>query len=371
MIKKLAIFAGVAVFSLVWIANAIGGNAYDADTKGDFETIFDIQRDACLANETIYESFEWNNTYIYPDDFAGTYIDYDMLHVMVTSKDALKRYQTMLNDYTCLKFDIVEHSYNELMENAARTVEELGDKVKITSYGVALSDNKPFIRVIYYDYDKVNILLKGSEDIIIEKADDYVKKETTVYGGAHIFSNDHHLTLAGSGTYAGNYAFLTCGHDMATGASVSAGGSTIGNFSTVKYTNYDYGDYGIILAGSGYSSSSRVYTSGGSISLNGVMTNPTEGTYLYKYGQVSGQAYCKVTRTGVNVLSDGSMHIYGLTEAELISGATDSGDSGGPYRAGTYFCGVHHGSSTSDNTTYVFFTPYTYPMHAGFTERTF
>lgn len=118
--------------------------------------------------------------------------------------------------------------------------------------------------------------------------------------------------------------------------------------------------------------SSVLTTGGAATNYHGYMLNPAVGTYLYKYGAVSGQAYCKVTATGITLTPDnGSMRIHNMTKAEIITGTTGPGDSGGPYRCGTDFCGIHHGSATQGGTaTYVYFTPYTYIYNAGFRIET-
>lgn len=91
------------------------------------DNIFEIQRRACEAHELLYSSFGWNETYIYPDNFAGDYIDYDTLHIQVTSNSAINYYEALLSDYSdAVVYDIVDYSYNELFdeaENYARSIE--------------------------------------------------------------------------------------------------------------------------------------------------------------------------------------------------------------------------------------------------------
>ena len=53
------------------------------------DNIFEIQRKACEAHELLYSSFGWEETYIYPNDFGGDFIDYDTLHIQVTNEEAI------------------------------------------------------------------------------------------------------------------------------------------------------------------------------------------------------------------------------------------------------------------------------------------
>lgn len=199
------------------------------------EIMFEIQRDACLANETLYASFEQNGTYIYPEDFAGTYIDYDTLCVLVTEGGDIDRYNSVLSDFDCVKYQSAEYSYNELFSEVQRAAEEELSETGVIGYGVDVLENKGFISVLKSSYNK---FLRSYN------ADDMVP-------------------------------------------------------------------------------------------------------------------------------DNGSMRIHNMTKAEIITGTTGPGDSGGPYRCGTDFCGIHHGAATQGGTaTYVYFTPYTYIYNAGFRIET-
>ncbi len=337
------------------------------------DNIFEIQRKACEAHELLYLSFGWDETYIYPDDFGGDFIDYDTLHVQVTDESAIDYYKNLLVNYESnVVFDVVEYSYNELQVATNNIAEEIKGDYNVVSYGVCMSKNKGTIEVLKSDYEKVvslkdNMALFQTDEndrissmIEIESTDKVVQTEVSVIAGTPIVSNGFSLTLGGSGTYSGNTAFVTSGHNMAVGQAVKSGNSTIGTLTIKQYENTSskYGDYSIISAAAGYSATSSVLTTGGgATSFNGYMLNPTEGTYLYKYGAVSGQAYCKVTKCNQT-----ENNTSGLTKASIESGSSTGGDSGGSYRCGREFCGVHHGS----NGVSVWFTPYKYIYERGF-----
>lgn len=89
-----------------------------------------VQYYAVLAGECLMNSFGFDVTYIYPDDFGGCYIDYDTLYVLVTSEDSIPYYKELLADYAdYVAYEIVDFSYNELyaeMEEIWNTLTEAG-----------------------------------------------------------------------------------------------------------------------------------------------------------------------------------------------------------------------------------------------------
>jgi len=343
--------------------------ARDKDKEVDIEEMFKIQEEACLANEAIYASFDWNETYVYPDDFAGNYIDYDTLHVQVTSQEAIENYKPLLEGYDdCVCYDVVDYSYNELYKLAESVVDSLPDRKAFVEYYVDIKENKAVVCILE-DYKEITKeCIPDDRRLEITFAKEYVTEETSVIAGSEISSSGQYFTLGGSGTYGSSTAFLTSGHNLVNGSAVYYNGSTIGNISVLNYYNNCTGDYAIIPASSGYTSTSAVYNAPGSTTyFSSYLLNPTIGTYLYKYGKASYQATCQVTDIGVT--SNTSIgKVYGLTKATITSGSTTNGDSGGPYRYGLYFCGIHHGRL--DNTSYVYFTPYGYPYYAGFNIKT-
>lgn len=214
------------------------------------------------------------------------------------------------------------------------------------------------------DYNDIKKELKNeASDVIVDWTYE-ATDEASIIAGSTL---NNSITLAGSGTYNGHTAFITCGHSLSYGSSVTCGGSTIGTVEVNVDYAYSTGDYSIIQAASGYTATSGVLTSSGNMTnFTGAYYSPAVGTYLYKYGRVSGQAYCVVSATGV-ISSD---YRYGLTRATLISGTSTGGDSGGPYRAGTDFCGIHRASNIGSGGSYLYFTPYSIVYNAGFTIKT-
>ncbi len=331
-------------------------------TDEELENMFEIQREAVEANDVLYCSFDWDDGYVYPEDFGGTYIDYDTLHVLVTSYNDINRYKDVLDGYSCITYDCVQHSYDELFDYAMNVAKnEIGIE-HISYYGVDVVNNKGLIGVCedYYEY-ALNCL---GEDITL-RTSGRVERDVAVMGGSFIQSNGHNFTLGASGTYNGSNVFVTCGHDMTLGSAVTWINNYIGSFSLIQFSNYQTGDYGFINCSNGYTPSPSYYIGGGSYgSYTGYFYNPPSGTYLAKYGISTNQTNCTVSYTGVSVPYTTSLTINNLT---LATGTAAGGDSGGLYRYGNLFCGIH--SAHNDYNT-VFFTPYVYLNAAGFTVAT-
>jgi len=361
------VFATLIVFKIGKRENA---NASKCGDKAEYDMIdgeemYEYQKNALCANEKLYSSFEWDDTYVYPDEFGGAYLEFDVLHVLLTDKSAINKYKDLLHEYDCVKYDIVEYSYNELNRLAEDTFEKLKNKYNITSYYVDMENNNVVISITdekFEDDDECD----GLVHFVIETP---VTEESTIISGSSIINaSGSGFTLAANGIYNGNQAYLTCGHSMSTEMPIYYSSSIIGYIAMKRYSGTQNGDFSIIRKTNySYDLTSEYYRSGYNV-YNFTMTygNPPLNSYGYKYGKNGGQAYYKITGLNITVTSNGVAKCKGMTKAKLINGVTLDGDSGGFYRSGNALVGVHHGSNTSDGYTYVFFTPYVYPNEAGF-----
>ena len=333
-------------------------------TDEEMENMFVIQREAVEANDVLFSNFEWDDGYVYPEDFGGTYIDYDTLHILLTSFEEVHWYEDLLSNYKKIKYDLVEYSYNELYSEAEGIVDNL-DFQFVVSYGVDVKTNRGFIGVLEDHYDE---LLPFENEIVYIIAEEPVIEDIGVRGGALVNVNGPAFTIACGGTYNGNDALLTCGHGMSVNSPVTWYNNTVGIISMVQYNSNQTGDYAFANCTNGYSPSTTYYTNlyGSYSNYTGYYYNPPAGTYLYRYGSSSGQAQHQVVNTGVTAVNNG-VTINNLT---MATGTAQNGDSGGLYRYGNMFCGVHHGHATVDGVNCVFFTPYVYPNAAGFTILT-
>ena len=120
-----------------------------------------IDKGVALANEAIYESFSYRNdgTWIYPDEFAGTYLEDGELVIGLTSlsKENLDKYYKLVAEHTeKVRFSEKLHSIGELSH--------LGDE--IASYLIT-NGCRP---VGYCTIDKENNLLFQISERLYETA---------------------------------------------------------------------------------------------------------------------------------------------------------------------------------------------------------
>lgn len=382
----------IGIFSLFCITVVNAVEISDSEIVNDVMDIVEIQAAACSAHEALFRSFDWNGTYIYPEDFGGDYIDYDTLHILLTDDADVDKYKNLLKQYSdVIIFDTVEYSYGELSIIANDFVSQLPEECEVLYYEVNIPQNNIIITTQTSSYEMVREALALSqvnstfnnkqyilldELIVLASEDGGYRSEVSVVNGQQVKYIDNEsiysLTLGGSGRYNGSVAYVTAGHcPFSVGDKVYAGNSVLGTVKLRNFKSNSYGDYSIFAAQSGYTASNQIFSSSGNVvSITGVYYNPAVGTYVYKYGQESGQAYCKITNVNVTVYA-GTVSLLGMTKAQIISGTTAEGDSGGPYRSGNNYCGVHSGSSTTaSGITYVYFTPYVYLYKSGFIVAT-
>ncbi len=113
-----------------------------------------LQANAVLANEAVYASFDFDKDYVYPDDFAGTYIDYDILYVAVTGQQAIDRYAEITDRSPFVRFVVVNNSYNCLMDCVREYAASIKDDYRVTSYGVDAEKNAGVISLDPDDYER-------------------------------------------------------------------------------------------------------------------------------------------------------------------------------------------------------------------------
>lgn len=125
---------------------------FDSDgsfISGRFNSDDHSQDKAVKAGEIIFGSFDKGpESFIYPDDYAGEYIDADnKLHLMITTEDAKDRYALLLKDYAdIVVYEIVEYSFNDLMAEAEEIVSGLPINAWV-SYGVDTDANMAHIAI--------------------------------------------------------------------------------------------------------------------------------------------------------------------------------------------------------------------------------
>lgn len=401
--KKKVICAGISV-SLIGTICTFSASAEVTEKKID-ENIFAIQHDACMAHELLCSSFDWDKTYVYPDNFGGDYIDYDTLHILLTDNEAIPYYANLLSEYrNSITFDIVEHSYNEIFNETEKLAEDISDEYNVVSVYVDVEKNKGKIGITAEDYAKITDTKVYSEftdkELITFEVDDYYcdsepvmyfeeelrrdNDEDSLYGevntqaalktiiaGSKITCQGNTYTLGGSGAGSNEISFVSCGHGSEQYLYVQHNGQNIGYVTTNQFAHDEYGDFSIIRASNEYGATSEVYTDGAyTMNFTGTMLDPTVGTYIYKYGEKTGMSYGKVTARGIDAWAWNDLKIKGMTKMEIIYGTDDYGNSGAPCRSGGDFCGIQSGFTSANGKLYTIFTPYLYINVARFSIQT-
>lgn len=368
----------------------LGSNTSSADTKistleeipTEYVLAMQLQEKPLEAYHTLYNTFgrDENGVYVYPDEFAGTWIDDDKLVIAITdvSKNTLMNYYNILKDYNCIEIKEVEYSLNYLKERAEEVYSQIDDGF-ISEYGVDVMNNS--LKFGYNgDLKEFEQKLKAfTSDLKNEPASycsEFAESNADLVGGMPIQSGGYAVTLGMCGTSGPNFtanAVVTCGHYMSVGNDVNHNSDTdtslIGRIRIVNFSENSYGDYAIASVSDSADDVLTNLVKGSTV--NTVITDYEDSipinTVFLKYGNETGFSVRKVVDTDVNtnvrINPTTTVRIKGLTKGSLLSGLTSAdGDSGGPifYTAsGTnYFVGVH--SSGNSTTNMVYFTPYQY-----------
>lgn len=129
----------------------------------------------------------------------------------------------------------------------------------------------------------------------------------------------------------------------------------------MQFGNNYIGDYALVSkTDSTANLTNQVLTSPTTVAnITGTRDDLPVNTIFTRYGASSRQSTGWVTATNASVnywISPQFYTIHGLTIGRLHPGYTSiTGDSGGPYRVGNDFVGIHSGSDDSNE---VYFTPY-------------
>lgn len=369
----------ISIITIYGKSNSIAAN----DLFNHYTELMKAQENAKKSYEKLTETFYTNESNIqYPDEYAGAYIEDNKLFIRLAgaSEDKKKEYYELLNDFNCV--EIIEASYslnylNELELNLESQINSLSP----TSYGVDPISNSIVIKVpsenLEEAYSEFNTDTKRNSKpspITIEEDNEYSRPEASdLIGGDRIQHNGSNYTMSIGGGAYGNKAILFCGHGTSVTSSVSVNGTVIGNVVAKQFANNQVGDYAIAtVTNSNFNTTNLVKGDSQNFAITGLYSNPAVGTLLYKYGQGT-NGVCAVTVTATNqtkafFLDGTTYNIKGLTSADIVSGSSSAGDSGGPYYSwynnGWAYSGVHSASNSSSTT----FTPLA--NITGFTPRT-
>ena len=352
------------------------------------------QEPALKAYDELYSHFEQdeNGNYIYPYNYAGEYIDDNYNLVLLVTDDNVELFKNAVSEYDCIKIKKVAYSYSELQQTIQNVADEFGNMF-VSSY-VDIMNNRAVIEVNEDVRKKVRSksfdftsTLSNNDCLSINWVDCTNDVQTTVSGGT-VICGTLSGTVAAGGRDGNKNALLTCGHlfnavddDVYLATPNSTGVTKGSKIGTVKYRTFDndsYGDFSIVELDDGVESSSKVLAGNTTYTLSGIKNSVPINTTLFKYGYKTGISQVVVTNTNARIhVKDGDYNLYvkGMTQAKLISGGSQDGDSGGPYLAYEngkwYLAGIHSGSkinSDGTSTNVVNFTPCGY-INASFSLK--
>ena len=133
-----------------------------AETTTETTTVF-TQREIPFedtvqnAYERLMASFETESGIVYPDDYGGVYSYAGTLFVNITENEPPESYTSVLGDYTCVRYETVERSFNRLTEISLEAKELLDEEF------VDVPDNTAAVTIRNEDPKKAQNFLKTVE----------------------------------------------------------------------------------------------------------------------------------------------------------------------------------------------------------------
>lgn len=303
------------------------------------ETILANQERANEAYNTMLEAFAQSpatysssNASVYPDAYAGSYLDENgNLVVMLTEN--------------------VPHQRQLICQAAGSS------QITFQSASYAMNDDADLNTVVFVEQHRRDAVLQdGGGAVLLFVApliDTSLQIGTIMAGGAVSIGTTYSVAFPCKRTVSGatQYGFVTAAHGTYTGQAVSAGGQSIGTIAVRKYGGNTDAAF-VRITNSNWSASYMIQCS--SQTLTKTSVNPAVNTTVYKCGNGSGHKAGTVKSTSVSFFAEDGTAMTGLTSATYNRA---KGDSGGiVYNGSRQICGVHHGGDD----TYAFFTKSTY-----------
>lgn len=364
------------VFALIIFSTSIGSSAADLQ-EIQIDSIADSQKMAVEAYNIMMESFEnEKGEIIYPHEYAGAYVDEHKLVINLTSREVeiTKKYEELLKNYNCIEYKLVTHSMNDLSKAVKETSTLLNKDFPVCGYYVDEMKNCGVIEIAdgketealkaVKSYAKRKMLTYDSDIKMRIVAGTILQEESTsLINGTNININTSAYTYGISGIYQNSTVFLTAGHGVEVDDTVEKSGNTLGTVIFKRHLG-SQGDFSIVsLTNSNYVPSPYVYISQGenNVLITGTVGHLPTGINVYRYGHFSKE--CLATVVSTNYSYGG---YSGLYKAQILSGTSRTGDSGGPVRYGGLFCGIHKGSVDG----HIIFTPYYLISNTGFVATT-
>lgn len=358
------------------------------------------QQIPALDAHSILESNLFNNAEanFEEDVYAGEYIEDNKLIIQLAdASPADKQSYLQLVDYApCVEIEDVEYSLDELeaTEHIARI---LSCDYDIVSHGIDVKNNRYMVTVLeedYFDLIEDELYVQNEDTLIVETTDSYpVVCAATLYGGDRISkSNGDYMSLCIGGTYNGQNAILTAGHNNEGSPSYYRSGNLVGsvtyqrcNTTVGDMSVNSLGDFAIITLSSSFTPTNDVRNATSLVNITSTYSSVPVGTTIYKYGSTTGYSWGTVTYTSMTVQYKNTLglveyEVRGLYQSSMQNSsgtnAIDYGDSGGAvymldgnsYKIHGSVSGMYV-SSTGVNTV-MYSSPIYYAQDVGFTPLT-
>lgn len=347
-------------------------NTYAADLSAEnIELLMEQQQPSVDAYNVLMNSFQTNGyEIIYPEDYAGAYVEKNILYVVLTRTDNTEKYQQILSNYECIDFKYVKYSLNELENATSQAMYRLKDIYSVSGGYVDVMNNAAVIEIMNYNeaFSKQvqSSILDIDIPIQIKPGYTYADEVDLVNGSEIEIVGAGSFTLGIGGTYNGMKVLVTAAHFSSVGQKVKYNGVEIGQVIFRQFANNQNGDFAFIkITNSDYKYTPLVYnqSSGSKMVLKGTTERLPVGAYVYRYGMKSRECYAKIDSINYNMAT--SITVANTYRAQIITGFSAPGDSGGPVRFNNTFCGIHKGSV--ENSKSIVFTPYYQLQSKGFT----
>ena len=182
-----------------------------------------------------------NGDPIYPDNYAGEYIDEngDLVFLSVDSSLAQDpNYRSFFQQYAgCVKEEAATYSINQLKQYKEFVQRLYNDGVMVSSSGIDVLNNCYFINTWEKSENRTPYMLtamaSSAMPIRFETEEGICQTASSLYGGQGLTNEDSCTFSVGiGGTYNGQSAILTCGHKNGNingrGQYISYSGTRIG-----------------------------------------------------------------------------------------------------------------------------------------------
>lgn len=339
------------------------------------------QDEALEAYNNICQHFEKNQETLYyefPDEIGGFYLDEDVLVIQLTSntEEVKQKYMEWSGNYEKIRFESVKYSYNELEEFEVRFIED-NENIQVVSHYVDVRENvvKMGISPVY---SVVPLSETGEEIPIVFEIDNGYEETATLQGGSAIaHANGIAMSVCYFGTYNGQNALITCGHENPVGTNIYSDGVLIGSvafqnlklFQGINGVMSSYGDFSIVTLNNNASYAYRAPSSSGTVVVQSDC-NLIVGLNVCYAGYRSGYATATVSAVNVTQGSDSfkDYEVRGTVRLNNWSKIVENGDSGGivyyPASSGNKLAGSIMG--VNEGQGYMTISPASYFYDKGF-----